>query len=87
MSEKWNGIPDNPDQDGWHWIGFESRVEPHYWFAAKFKHLGGVAYWEKSGMPNLPPGQSPFPFPLEHVEYLGPAVPPPGRTPEGYKIR
>lgn len=87
MSEKWNGIPRSPDQDGYHWIGFVNRMEPHYWFAAKFKHLFPNARGQWAGLnPNDPP-DAPLPFPLTEVEYLGPCALPPGRAPEGFKVR
>jgi hypothetical protein len=62
MIQRWNGIPVDPEQDGWHWIGYPGWIEPKYWCA------GG--YWR-----GTMPGEDPE-WLTEHAEYLGPCVPP-----------
>lgn len=29
----WNGIPDDPDQSGWHWFARENWMKPFHWSA------------------------------------------------------
>jgi hypothetical protein len=31
MSDRWNGIPDNPERAGWHWVGYPNWAEPKFW--------------------------------------------------------
>jgi hypothetical protein len=65
VTQRWNGIPDDPHVSGWHWIAFGDWLAPKYWHA-------GRGYW-RGGSPGQPP-----PWPGS-VEYLGPCAPP--RTP------
>lgn len=67
----WNGIPDDPDKSGWHWIGYPKRMEPHYWFAHR-------QVWRNDKSDARP-------FSPELVEYLGPAIPPISRCSDGSK--
>jgi hypothetical protein len=34
MVDKWNGLPENPERDGWHWVSFGGVVQtPWRWLA------------------------------------------------------
>ena len=69
----WNGIPDDPDKSGWHWIGYPHRMEASYWSAA------GQAWVN-------PRGWGGSPFTVSKVEYLGPCQPPVTRCRDGSKM-
>lgn len=64
--ERWNGIPDSPDQDGWHWIRLclsgQGQTGCYLWEGAWW--WGGVL---------VSPEYMTESF---RTEYLGPAVPP-----------
>lgn len=65
----WDGIPDDPDQSGWHWIGYPKRMEAFHW-SAKLQR------WRNDKSDAMP-------FSVELVEYLGPAIPPISRCRDG----
>lgn len=65
----WNGIPDDPDQSGWHWIGYPKRMEPFFWNAK-------LQRWRNDKSDAMP-------FSVELVEYLGPCTPPVSRCADG----
>ena len=65
MTQRWNGIPANPDQSGWHWVGHEDWLEPRYW--SKGGHWRGCR-----------PGQRPE-WLTDCVSYWGPCEPPKAR--------
>ena len=50
MPTLWNSIPDDPERDGWHWIGFGGWIEPRYWFAPK-PPIMIAGYW-RGGSPD-----------------------------------
>jgi hypothetical protein len=68
----WNGIPDDPERDGWHWIDHAGWSEPRYWFAAK-PTGASVGFW-RGGSPG-----DPAPWLTADVRYVGPCEPPAGR--------
>lgn len=61
----WNGIPDAPDRDGWHWINFSGWLEPRYWLSAK-PPVTVAGYW-RGGSPD-----DPAPWLTAGVRYVGP---------------
>jgi hypothetical protein len=67
--KRWNGIPDNPEQDGWHWIKLYLSGQGHtgcyLWEGAWW--YGGVLRRPDQMADSL------------RTEYLGPAVPPQSR--------
>jgi hypothetical protein len=69
----WNGIPDNPEQDGWHWIKLYLSGQGHtgcYFWEGAWWH-GGVLQRPEQMADSL------------RTAYLGPAIPPltPNREP------
>lgn len=68
----WNGIPNDPDQSGWHWIGWTDYMEAHYWEAGR---SSGNGRWE------FPSGMLIYDF--SKLEYLGPCTPPISRCRDG----
>lgn len=68
-ARRWDGLPDNPSQDGWHWL-HHGRLSPAFWNANK-------GHWEQGG---LVCGGSGTPKQLcsDHyeggVKYIGPCV-------------
>ena len=67
----WDGIPDHPDRDGWHWIDYAGWPEPRYWFAPRPPIT--VAGYRRGGSPS-----DPMPWLTAHARYLGPCIPPGG---------
>lgn len=59
MTEQWDGVPENPERDGWHWLQEDGGVPfPHRWwavgqrwhsdgshfyFACRYRYLGPCA--------------------------------------------
>ena len=72
MPTLWNSIPDDPERDGWHWIGFGGWIEPRYWFAPK-PPITIAGYWR-----GVSP-DDPAPWLTADVRYLGPCEPPEGQ--------
>jgi hypothetical protein len=67
----WNGIPDHPDCNGWHWISFGVWPEPRFWIAPK--PPVNVGYWRGGGP------SDPAHWLTADVRYLGPCPLPEGR--------
>jgi hypothetical protein len=67
----WDGIPDHPDRNGWHWIDYAGWPEPRYWFAPR-PPITVAGYW-RGGSPS-----DPMPWLTAHARYLGQCIPPGG---------
>jgi hypothetical protein len=61
----WNGLPQNPELDGWHWLrcNLHAKYEPQPWFWC----AAGCGAWQDQD------GDSPA---IDQNEYLGPITPP-----------
>ena len=69
MSKPWDGIPQDPTQSGWHWIGNADRMWPCEWWPIT-KTWGAPAI----GIPSEK---------YAIFEYLGPCQPPATRCRDG----
>jgi len=64
MSEAWNGLPENPERDGWHWIIFGGVMQaPWLWSSSSQVWAHDSGPWKPE---DVYPG----------FIYLGPCLPP-----------
>jgi hypothetical protein len=63
MSDAWNGRPQNPERDGWHWVEFPGVWTQCHWWIAKYQE------WSQGVLGG---------FVLGHprIRYLGPCATP-----------
>lgn len=54
----WDGRPERPDEDGWHWLARDKAPHPYRWIAgeARWTLAGSVAEFRYLG-PCAPPGE------------------------------
>lgn len=62
MSEQWNGVPQNPERDGWHWLLRLAGEKPGVWF------------WDADAQ-GWRPALLAEDF-VKHLTYLGPCLTP-----------
>lgn len=67
MSE-WNGVPQNPERDGWHWL---RHRDASFCTPVEWRHPGG---WVANNIPLLP--NEVQRFVIDCCEYLGPCLMP-----------
>ena len=46
MASDWNGLPENPERDGWHWISTLPQLPPSPW---RWSVADGVGDWFAPG--------------------------------------
>jgi hypothetical protein len=62
MSDKWNGVPLNPEQRRWHWLSWQGEEPGLYEWVGQYWIMGG--------------GNPPLDYVAEHFTYLGPSLTP-----------
>ena len=68
MTDAWNGVPENPERDGWHWL---RDHEASFCTPVEWRHPGG---WVANNIPMLP--HEVQTFVIDCCEYLGPCLTP-----------
>jgi len=68
MNDTWNGVPQHPERDGWHWL---QDYEASFCTPVEWRHPGG---WVANNIPMLP--HEVQKFVIDCCEYLGPCLTP-----------
>ncbi|ATR21802.1 hypothetical protein HVPorG_00747 [Roseomonas mucosa] len=71
MSETWNGIPDDPEESGWHWVEDGDGLRPLMWRGEDWPDAVDRHGW-RDGFSVLSPED------LHHARYHGRVAMPPG---------
>lgn len=69
MTDAWDGRPENPERDGWHWVAWAGNApDPTFWTPHAPERRGACWHWDDEWMG---PG-----WVAANAEYVGPCLTP-----------